>query len=298
MVEGYVPPPGTNAKGDWQIVTDGYLEAMGERLVRGRTIAPADSSSTQPVALINEEMARRYWAGRDPIGGRFKIGGNPNRPWVTVAGIVADVRHNGITEVIKEKFYVPHRQWHLSTGNPIRSMALVVKTSTNPLGLVGPIRQEIRMLDANLPVANVQAMDDVVGATLSSPRFTGFLLVTFAAIALALSAIGVYGVLSYLVSRRTREIGIRLAIGAGRAQVLRLVLGSGLMLALSGVGLGLTIALVAGRFMRSMLYGVGPADPLTFVSVAVTLSFVALLSSLVPAWRATRVNPVVALKAE
>jgi putative ABC transport system permease protein len=213
-------------------------------------------------------------------------------------GIVADVRHNGITEVIKEKFYVPHRQWHLSTGNPIRSMALVVKTSTNPLGLVGPIRQEIRMLDANLPVANVQAMDDVVGATLSSPRFTGFLLVTFAAIALALSAIGVYGVLSYLVSRRTREIGIRLAIGAGRVQVLRLVLGSGLMLALSGVGLGLTIALVAGRLMRSMLYGVGPADPLTFVSVAVTLSLVALLSSLVPAWRATRVNPVVALKTE
>jgi putative ABC transport system permease protein len=298
MVEGYVPPPGTNAKGDWQIVTDGYLEAMGERLVRGRAIAPADTSGSQPVALINEEMGRRYWAGRDPIGGRFKIGGNPNRPWVTVVGIVADVRHNGITEVIKEKFYVPHRQWHVSTGNPIRSMALVVKTATDPITLVGPIRQEIRTLDVTLPVANVQAMDDVVGATLSSPRFTGFLLVTFAGIALALSAIGVYGVLSYLVSRRTREIGIRLAIGAGRAQVLRLVLGSGLLLALSGVGLGLTVALVAARLMRTMLYGVGPADPLTFVSVAVTLSLVALLSSLVPAWRASRVNPVVALRTE
>ena len=298
MVEGYVPPPGTNAKGDWQIVTDGYLEAMGERLVRGRGIAPADTSGSQPVALINEEMGRRYWAGRDPIGGRFKIGGNPNRPWVTVVGIVADVRHNGITEVIKEKFYVPHRQWHLSTGNPIRSMALVVKTATDPISLVGPIRQEIRTLDVTLPVANVQAMDDVVGATLSSPRFTGFLLVTFAGIALALSAVGVYGVLSYLVSRRTREIGIRLAIGAGRAQVLRLVIGSGLLLALSGVGLGLTVALVAARLLRTMLYGVGPADPLTFVSVAVILSLVALLSSLVPAWRASRVNPVVALKTE
>jgi putative ABC transport system permease protein len=298
MVEGYVPPPGTNAKGDWQIVTDGYLEAMGERLVRGRAIAPADTSGSQPVALINEEMARRYWAGREPIGGRFKIGGNQNRPWVAVVGIVADVRHNGITEVIKEKFYVPHRQWHLSTGNPIRSMALVVKTATDPISLVGPIRQEIHTLDATLPVANVQAMDDVVGATLSSPRFTGFLLVTFAGIALALSAIGVYGVLSYLVSRRTREIGIRLAIGAGRAQVLRLVLGSGLLLALSGVGLGLIVALVAARLMRTMLYGVAPADPLTFVSVAVTLSLVALLSSLVPAWRASRVNPVVALKSE
>ena len=177
-------------------------------------------------------------------------------------------------------------------------MALVVKTDTDPLTLVAPIRQEIRSLDPNLPVANVRAMSDVVGATLSSPRFTGFLLVTFAAVALALSAIGVYGVLSYLVSRRTREIGIRLAIGAGRAQVLRMVLGSGLALAFGGVALGLTLALVAARFMRTMLYGVGPADPLTFVAVAVTLSLVALLSSLVPAWRATRVNPVVALKTE
>ena len=299
MVEGYVPPPGTGAKGDWQIVTDGYLEAMGERLVRGRTISPADTADSQLVALINEEMARLYFAGRDPIGGRMKIGGNQkDRPWVTVVGIVADVRHNGITEVIKEKFYVPHRQWHKSTGNSIRSMSLVVKSSTDPLSLVGSIRQEIRNLDANLPVANVRAMSEVVGATLSSPRFTGFLLVTFATIALALSAIGIYGVLSYLVSRRTREIGIRVAIGAGRAQVLRMVLGSGLTLALTGVGLGIILALIAGRFMQTMLHGVGPADPLTFVSVAVTLSFVALLSSLVPAWRATRVNPVVALKTE
>jgi putative ABC transport system permease protein len=297
-VEGYVPPPGTGAKGDWQIVTDGYLEAMGERLVRGRSITPADTSDGQLVALVNEELARRYFAGRDPLGGRFKIGGGPSRPWVTVVGIVADVRHNGITEVIKEKFYVPHRQWHKSVGNPIRSMALVVKTSTDPMGLVGPIRREVRSLDTNLPVANVQTMSEVVGATLSSPRFTGLLLVAFAGIALALSAIGIYGVLSYLVSRRTREIGIRLAIGAGRGQVLRMVLGNGLMLALAGVALGLALALVGARFMRTMLYGIGPADPVTFAAVGVTLSLVAVLSSLVPAWRATRVNPVVALKAE
>jgi predicted permease len=292
MVDGFVPPPGTNAKGDWQIVTDGYFEAMGERVVRGRTITAADTSDSQLIALVNEELARAYFAGRDPIGGRLKIGGDPKRPWVTIVGVVADVRHNGITEVIKEKFYIPHRQWHMSIGNPIRSMALVVKTDVDPLTLVAPIRQEIRGLDPNLPVANVRAMSEVVAATLSSARFTGFLLVTFAAVALALSAIGVYGVLSYLVSRRTREIGIRLAIGAGRAQVLRLVLGSGLVLACGGVALGLTLALIAARFMRTLLYGVGPADPLTFVAVGVALSLVAFLSSLVPAWRATRVNPV------
>jgi putative ABC transport system permease protein len=298
-VEGYVPAPGTGAKGDWQIVTDGYLEAMGERVIRGRTITTADTATTELVALVNEELARKYFSGRDPIGGRLKIGGgDPKRPWVTVVGLVADVRHNGVTEPIKEKFYVPHRQWNAATGFPIRSMALVVKSSADPLTLVGPIRQEIRTLDASLPVSNIQAMDDVVGANFSSPRFTGFLLVTFATIALALSAIGVYGVLAYLVSRRTREIGIRLAIGAGRAQVLRLVLGSGLVLALAGIGLGLVLALVVGRFMQTLLYGVSAADPLTFISVAVMLALVALAASLVPAWRATRVNPVVALKTE
>jgi putative ABC transport system permease protein len=299
-IEGYTPPPGTGAKGDWQIVTDGYIESIGERLVRGRTIQASDTSDGQLVALINEEMARRYWNGRDPIGGRMRIGGgnNPPRPWVTVVGIVADVRHNGITDVVKEKFYIPHTQWHLSTGNPIRGMSLVVKAAHDPSRLAGPIRQEIRALDATLPVANVRTMDDVVGATMSSQRFTGFLLVTFAGIALALSAIGIYGVLSYLVSRRTREIGIRLAIGAGRAQVLRLVLGSGLVLACAGVGVGLAVAFVVTRFMSALLHEVNPADPMTFVSVAAVLTLVAILASLVPAWRATRVDPVVALKAE
>ena len=299
-IEGYTPAPGTGAKGDWQIVTDGYLEAMGERIVRGRGITAADTGDSQLVALVNETLARLYFAGRDPIGGRMKIGGgDPHRPWVTVVGVVADVRHNGITEAIKEKFYIPHTQWHLSTRNPIRGMTLVVKTSSlDPLTLAGPIRQEIRAMDPNLPVAAIRTMDDVVGATMSNSRFTGVLLSVFAAVALVLSAIGIYGVLSYLVSRRTREIGIRLAIGAGRMQVLAMVLRSGLSLALGGMIAGLAVALVLTRSMRSLLHGVSPADPLTFGIVAVSLTIVATAASLVPAWRAMRVDPVVALKTE
>jgi putative ABC transport system permease protein len=298
MVEGYQPPPGTNAKGDWQIVTDGYLEAMGERVIRGRTIAPTDDTDSMLVALINEEMARRYWNGRDAIGGRFKIGGAPSRPWVTVVGIVGDVRHNGITEAVKEKFYVPHTQWHKSVGNPIRAMSLVIKTSTDPAGLVDPVRQQIRALDPNLPIAQVRTMSDIVGANMSTPRFTGFLLSAFAVMALMLSAIGIYGVLSYLVSRRTREIGIRVAVGADRAHVLALVLRSGLALALAGVAIGLAAAALSTRLMGTLLHDVSPLDPATFAAVGIGLSMIAAVASLVPAWRATRVDPVIALKSE
>ena len=297
-IEGFVPPPGTNPKGDWQIATDGYLEAMGERLIRGRGISRDDRSDTQLVALINEDMARRYWSGQDPIGRRFKIGGDSTRPFVTVVGIVGDVRHNELTGVVKEKFYVPHTQWHKSVGNAIRSMTLVVKSAGDPMALAGPVRQEIKKLDPNLPVADVRAMRDVVGATLSTPRFTGMLLLVFALLAVVLSAIGIYGVLSYVVSRRTREIGIRVAIGAGRMQVLRMVLGQGIVLTMTGVVIGIGIAIWTSTLMRDMLHGVRPGDPLTFAAVGAVLAVVAILASLVPALRATRVDPVVALKTE
>jgi len=298
-VEGFTPTPGTGAKGDWQIATPGYLEAMGERVIRGRGITADDKTDSMLVALINEEMARRYWAGRDPIGGRLQIGGGaPNRPFVTVVGIVADVRHNGITEGVKEKFYVPHTQWHKSIGNPIRAMTLVVKAQSDPHVLTSTVRQTIRELDANLPVAGIRTMDDVVAATLSAPRFTGMLLGAFAVLALVLSAIGIYGVLSYVVSRRTREIGIRVAIGAGRGQVLRLVLGSGVGLALVGIVLGLAAAASLSRLMATLLHDVQPGDPATYAAVAGALTTVAIVASLIPAWRATRVDPVRALKAE
>jgi predicted permease len=299
-VDGYVPPPGTNAKGDWQIATDGYIEAMGEQIVRGRSITPADTTDSQLVGLVNEDMARRYWAGRDPIGGRFRVGNSPERPWVSVVGVVKAVKHNGITAVVKEKFYIPHTQWHTSLGNAnlIRSMAVVVKSEADPSALTASVRNAIHHLDPNLPVADVRTMDEVVRAAVATPRFTSVLLSIFAGLALTLSAIGIYGVLSYLVSRRTREIGIRVAIGARRPEIVRMVLGSGIALALVGIGGGIVLALVITRMLSGLLHGVTPADPATFAAVAVVLTVVAAAASAVPAWRASRVDPVLALKSE
>jgi putative ABC transport system permease protein len=299
MIEGYTPPPGSNAKGDWQIVTDGYLETVGERLVRGRTFRPTDTSTSQIVALVNEELARRYYAGQDPIGRRMKIGGgNPQRPWVTIVGIVKDVRHNGMTAAIKEKFYVPHTQWHVATGNPIRSMSIVAKTTGDPMALASAVRSEVRALDPKLPLAQVRPMTDIVATSLSEPRFTSVLFGVFAGLALLLAAIGVYGVLSYLVTLRTREIGIRVAVGAGPRDVLRLVLNRGLALSMGGIVVGLIAAIPLARLVAALLYEVGALDPVTFVAVPLVLSIVALGASALPARRATRVDPVTALKTE
>ena len=298
-VDGYVPPPGQNAKGDWQIVTDGAFEAMGARLVRGRWFTSADTTGSQPVVVVNETLARTYWPAGQAVGGRMRVGGSdPGRPWATVVGIVADERHNGVTAAAKEKFYVPHSQWHVLTTNVIRNAFIVVRATGDPRALAGPMREAVRQLDAAVPVADVRLMTDIVATALATPRLTGFLLGAFAAIALALAVVGLYGVLSYLVARRTHEIGIRLALGAERHEVLGMVLGYGLTLAVAGVGLGVAGALGGSRLMRSLLYEVGPADPLTFVMVPALLMAVAALASVIPALRATRVSPVVALRAE
>jgi putative ABC transport system permease protein len=297
VVEGYVPPPGTNAKGDWQIATDGYLETLGERLLRGRTIRAADDENGMLVGLVNQQMAAKYWPGADPIGRRFRIGMNPNRPWVTVVGIVRDVRHNGVTDVIKEKFYIPHAQWHRSVG-PMRSMFLVVRGEGEVERLAGSIRSELRALDPNIPMASIRTMEEVVDASLSAPRFTSALFSIFSALAVLLAAVGTYGVLSYLVSQRTREIGIRLAIGASPRAVSRAVLGRGVLLAGIGIAIGTAAAFLLGRAVSVLLYEVKPTDPATFAAGILVLLFVAIAASYLPARRATTVDPMVALRAE
>jgi len=297
-VEGYTPPqPGLTPKGDWQVVSTGALEALGERLVRGRLITDADGADAPPVALINETMARTYWPGQDAIGRRIRQGG-PTRAWITVVGIVGDVRHNGLEVAIKEKFYRPHAQFAATIGNAVRNMNLVVKTTGDPIALVAPIRAEVRTLDANLPVANIRTMDQVVATSISQPRLAGSVLLLFAGLALLLAAIGLYGVLAYVVSQRQHEIGIRMAIGADAGNVRRAVLGQGLILALMGIALGAVVSLSLGRMMTSLLHGVSPYDPATFTVVPAILLAVAALASWVPARRATRIDPILALKAE
>jgi len=298
QVEGYTPPPGLSAPGDWQVASAGGPEALGERLRRGRWLADTDTIGAQDVALINEAMALKYWEGRDALGGRFRMGNNPQRPMITVVGIVGNVRHNGVTAEVKPKFYRPFGQFHQSTGNPARNMTLVVKSAGDPRALVTPIRAEIRKMDANLPVAAVQTMDEIVADSMATPRITGSMLGLFAMLALALAAVGIYGVLSYVVSQRRQEIGIRVAIGADRRHVVGLILRNGLVLAVTGIALGLGLAALGTRLLATQLHDVKPLDPLTFSAVAVILIVVSMGACLIPALRAVRVSPTRALRAE
>jgi predicted permease len=300
-IEGFEESPGREAKGESQVVSDGAFEAMGARLVRGRWFNQSDTIASVPVAVVNDTMARTYW--NDPsaaVGGRIRLGSQTDRPWATIVGVVADERHHGVTGIVKEKFFIPHNQWPVVThgGDPVRSVFVVARTTADPMSVAGAIRNEVRQMDASLPIASVRSMNEVVAAALATPRLTGFLLGAFAAIALALAAVGIYGVLAYLVSQRAQEIGIRLALGADRSHVLAMVLRQGLALAAVGIVLGLIGAVALTRLMQSLLYNVSPNDPMTFVAVTAAVLLVALMAGFLPAWRAVKVSPMIALRAQ
>jgi predicted permease len=294
-VEGFDEATNGRAQADWQVATEGTAEALGERLVRGRFLQRGDDENAPDVGLVNEAMARRYWGGQDPVGRRFRIG-SMQRPWVTVVGVVRDVRHNGITGVVKAKFYRPHAQFHRSRGGATRDMALVLKTEGDPLALAGGVTAAVRRLDPEVPVSRVRAMTDVVGSSIATPRLASLVLSLFAGVAFALCAVGVYGVLAYGVEERRQEIAVRLALGARPSQVSALVLGEGLLAVGAGLAVGLVAALLLSRFLGGLLHGVRPADPATYVGVASGLAIVALVAGLVPALRATRTHPAVALR--
>jgi len=267
---------------------------------RRRTVlTSADAADAAPSVVVDEEFAKRLWPDREPIGQRISNGAVPstNPPvlrWRTVVGIVGHVKHNALDQVGREQIYVPLAQ----TPFPIRNMYLTVRASGDPVSVANAIQRTVRSLDPSLPVYEVKTMDVWLDATVSPRRFNVLLLLTFGALALTLAAIGTYGVLAYSVSQRTQEIGIRMALGASRQDVLRMVVGGGLRLAVAGTLIGLALSLAAGRFISTLLFGVRATDPITFSAVAAALLATAVLAAWIPARRATRVDPMVALRYE
>ena len=293
-----MPADNESTAADWQIATAGYFEALGIPLLEGRTFTTADRTESESVVIVNESFAKRYWPGESALGHRIMSRGSDDPPWNRIVGVVGDVRHNGITAEIKEKWYRPHSQFHRSSGFTPPTMTLAIKTSVPPATLAGPVRASVRGLDPKLPLAQVRSLEDVMSRSVAESRFTMALLVVLSSLALLLAAVGVYGVISYVVSQRTTEIGIRLALGSSPGGVLGMVVKQALLMSGIGVAVGAVVAVLATGLMNSVLYGVGPRDPLTFTLVPLVLLGAALLGAIVPALRAARVDPVVALRAD
>ena len=268
-----------------------YFSTMGIPLHRGRDFNGRDNENAPLAVIINESFARRHFADEDPLGKRMSFRG-ANGPWSEIVGVVRDSKYRTLGENPRPSAFVPLAQNH-ETG-----MTLHVRTSSNPVALAGSVRREVQALDPNLAVTNLQTLSDVVAASLFAARMGAVLLAVFGFLALVLAAIGLYGVMSYAVSRRTREIGIRMALGAGKGDVLRLVLKEGLALVGTGVAAGLIVAVAATRLLTSFLFGVSPLDATTFAAIPLVLALVALLASYLPARRAARVDPIIALRYE
>jgi putative ABC transport system permease protein len=280
-----------------QQVTPGYFEAMRIPLVSGRLFTVADATGAAPVVIINETMARAHWRGKDPLGHTVKML-NETSPWVTIVGVVKDVRSKGHLNEVPPTMYFPHEQAGKSAYYTPTTMNLVVRSASDPALLIPALRRVVREMEPSAPLPRVRTMDDVVAASIASRRFSTQLLAGFAAVALVLAGLGIYGVVSYGVSRRTFEMGLRMALGAQRGQVMRLVMREAGWMALLGFGLGLAGAYGAAKLIRSMLVGVGGTDPVTLAAVMALLGVVALVASAIPARMATQVDPIDSLRRE
>jgi predicted permease len=280
----------------YQFVSVGYTETMGIPVMQGRTFEQADKQG-EPVVLINESLARRFFADRSPIGGRLRPSGpGGDGPFFKVVGVLKDVKQGGVAEATGTEVYFLNDQGPGALGFAPRSMNFVMRSGLPLSSLATGFRAAVAGLDKSLPIIRLQSMDEAFGAAIERPRFLTLLLSIFAGLAMALAAVGTYGILAYLVSLRTQEIGIRMALGADRARILRLVIVRGLSLAAIGLALGLAGAVAATRVLRTLLFNVEPTDPTTLAAVAGLMVIVALAACLVPAWRATRVDPLVVIR--
>jgi putative ABC transport system permease protein len=293
LVEGEPePPPGHEHVGRYRVCSPDYFQTMGIRLAKGRYFTEQDKAGAPPVVIINSTFARQHWPGQDPIGKRIRFTGPLDKaPWMQVVGVIEDVKHELNLEVTPE-YYLPHAQ------DPWNSMILVARTTVEPASLAGAIRQDVWSIDKNQPVFDVKTMQEVRSESVTLYSFSSVMLAIFAGVALLLASIGIYGVMAFVVTQRTQEIGIRMALGARASDVLKLVVTNGMKLAVIGLAIGLAAAWGLTRFMEKLLVGVKPTDLLTFSLVSLALLLAAFLACYVPARRATKVDPLNALRYE
>jgi predicted permease len=290
VIEGQPPAEaGAEPLGDLRSATPQYFQALGIPLVTGRFFTPSDGPNAPNVAIVNQTLARRYWARESAIGHR--ISADSGKTWITIVGVVGDVRHYGLDSEPSDEVYIPFAQL------PFREGTFLVRTSADPAAMARRIGEEVLSIDPGQPVANVQTLEEVRGEALASPRLTTSLVLMFALLALCITAAGLGGVVAFSVSERTQEIGVRMALGAGRGEVLGMVLREGLRLVIFGLVLGVAAAVVLTRLMTGLLFRVEATDPLTFTAMAGVLVLIASTACLAPARRASAVDPMVALRA-
>jgi predicted permease len=296
-------PPNTKSgfkTADFHGVTVDYFDVLGIQLKQGRLFNGGERENSPAVAIVSETMAHRYWPTTGALGKRFKWGvAQSSRPWLEVVGIVSDVKQLSLDENNRAAAYLPYTQMpESSTENRGRTVFLAVRTAGDPSAVVSGVRRVVINLDPELPVYALRELNDAVSATVAPRRFNMFLLAVFAALAVLLAAVGIYGVMSYSVNQYTHEIGIRMALGATAKSVVRMVLRQGMTLAFTGVAIGVGAAFALTRVMKSLLFGVEPVDPLTFIGVSLLLALIAFAATYLPARRATRIDPIEALRYE
>jgi putative ABC transport system permease protein len=279
---------------NFTVISAGYFSAIGTPLLRGRDFQETDTADAMPVTIVNATMEKKYWPNQSAIG--KQVGpGSTRYPLLTIVGVVPDVKHTSLREETAPEMYVLYNQ---KPWPSMLAMRVALRTKAAPPSITASVREAVHAIDPDLPLANVATLTSLLDDSMSQPRFSVFLLGSFGVLALLLASIGMYGVISYSVLQRTQEIGIRMALGAQRRKVFGMVLGQGALLAGLGIGIGLVAALGVTRLLASFLYGVRPTDPLTFAGVSLLLLGIALLACYLPARRATRVDPIVALKYE